>query len=471
MMRDFHENTQAACGDPGLAQKLKKATERQGTAREAICTELEDVERFRSLAADLRDDVLMNLDLNLALFMERAEAAGIKVHWAEDAEAACDLVRGVAKDHGVERIVKSKSMITEEIGLTPVLEKAGMEVVETDLGEFIIQLAGQKPSHIVIPAVHLSAGEVNAIFEQKIGYRGVPEPEALTRAARIYLREKFKTAQMGISGVNFGMAEQGLWTICTNEGNGRYVAGLPDVYLAVMGIERLVRDAHGVALMMKLLARFATGQRITQYVNLVHAPETENGPRHVHLVILDNGRSRILGTEYWRMLRCIRCGACLNVCPVFKRIGGQSFQGCYSGPMGSVLLPLQMGMEASGAPQKACSLCGLCDAVCPVKIPLSEMLLDLRNDWAAEGRGSPMERLSMAVGSWILQHPVAYRLARKMLRLGLLPRSQSGWIKSLPSLAGQWTREKDLPLPAKKGILPGKDLNDEQEYGGLPHEK
>jgi len=449
----FHTTTQKACADSALGEKLRNATDRPRAGRETICREFDGVERFRDLAAGLRDDVLAGLDGYLSEFVERTEAAGVRVHWASDAHAAQRAILGVAREQGVERIVKSKSMLTEEIDLSPVLEADGIDVVETDLGEFIIQLAGQKPSHIVMPAVHLSAAEVHEIFRHKIGYRGAADAEALTKAARDHLRGKFAAAQMGISGVNFAIADQGAWTICTNEGNGRYVAGLPRIYVAVMGLERIVRDGPDAAVILKLLARFATGQRITQYVNVARGPCAHDGPEQVHLVIVDNGRSRILGGDKWSMLRCIRCGACLNVCPVFRYIGGQSFPGCYSGPMGKVLLPLQKGLEIAGGPPKACSLCGVCGDVCPVKIPLPELLLELRNDLAEGGHGSVMERMGMKLGAWVFQHPLVYRLAQRVARFGLRPFGKEGWVEKLPSIPGEWTRVKDLPLPAKRSYL------------------
>jgi L-lactate dehydrogenase complex protein LldF len=449
----FFENTVAACADSALAAKLRAATERQVQARVAACREIDDVDALRDLAAALRDDVLAGLDGQLERFADKAEASGVHVHWAPDAAEARRIVSEVADSHGVQRIVKSKSMLTEEIGLTSHLEQAGLEVVETDLGEFIIQVARQGPSHIVIPAVHLSAADVAGIFEREIGYTGRPDPEPLTGAARAHLRQKFREAQMGISGVNFAVAEEGLWTICTNEGNGRYVAGLPKVYLAVMGIERIVRDMASAAVILKLLGRFATGQRITQYVNIIGGPSAPDGPEHVHLVILDNGRSRILGMRYWQMLRCIRCGACLNACPVFRRIGGQAFPGCYSGPMGSVLLPLQLGLDRAGSTAKACSLCRLCDTVCPVRIPLSEFLLELRADLASSGRGTIQERAAMGLAAWIMEHPLLYRLSQRALRAVLAPLGRSGWVGRLPALPGRWTGVKDLPLPARRSYL------------------
>ncbi len=449
----FYEKTLQACADRPLADKLKAATNRQLEAREASCGELEDVEALKQLAADVRDHALSNLDTLLESFSETLERNGVHVHFADDARDARSIIVEVAEDRGVKSVVKGKSMVTEEIGLNKSLEERGIEVIETDLGEFIIQLAGQPPSHIVLPAVHLSTSEVAGIFREKIGYDGPPDPEALTKAARVFLRKKFAEADMGISGVNFALAEEGAWLVCTNEGNGRYVMNMPKTYVAVMGAERIVQGWQDASVMLKLLGRFATGQRITQYVNAAGGPCSVDGPEEVHLVILDNGRSKILSGRYWRMLRCIRCGACLNVCPVFELVGGQSFPGCYSGPMGSVLLPLMLGHDAAGQAAKACSLCRACMSTCPVKIPLADLLIELRSDLVSGGCCSMLEKAGMSLAAFLLGRPMLYRLSQRLLRLGLRPLSRDGWVKYMPSLPGGWTGRKDLPLPAKESFL------------------
>ena len=455
--KDFYNNTVTACADSALSQKLQAATDRQSEARQTICEELDDVERFRNLAADLRNNVLSNLHSYLSKFVEGVEQAGVNVHWAADAQEAREIVCRIAKDHEVTSVVKGKSMITEEVGITDALMRDGLEVTETDLGEFIVQISTQKPSHIVLPAVHLSAQDVARIFTEKIDYCGGPDPQSLTKAARNYLRGKFKAASMGISGVNFAIAEQGVWVTCTNEGNGRYVMEWPKVYLAIMGIERIVQDADCAAVILKLLARFATGQRITQYTNLVKGP---NGrPKYVHLVLVDNGRSRILASKYWQMLRCIRCGACLNVCPVFRYIGGQVFPTCYSGPMGTVLAPLLIGLKNAGTVPKACSVCGICNQVCPVKIPLTDLLCELRNDLAESKYGNLLEKSAMSIGAFVLKHPALYRFAQKVMRPVLLPLSRNGWVKWMPSIPGRWTKVKDLPLPSRKSFLTRKRID------------
>ena len=468
MTVSFYKKTVAACKDTQLSQKLTAALETQINSRLRVSGELGDVEKYKKLGADVRDDVLANLDTHLAKFVEMATAAGVNVHWALDAAQARTIITDIAKQNGVERIVKSKSMITEEIELNHALEAENIEVTETDLGEFIIQVADQKPSHIVLPAIHLSRKDVADIFKDKIGYTNGDEPSILTKAAREHLRQKFKNAQMGISGVNFAIADQGLWTTCTNEGNARYVMTWPDIYVGVMGIERIVKDTDSAAVILKLLARFATGQRITQYTNFSKGPCTDDGPKQVHIVLLDNGRSRILAGKFRKMLRCIRCGACLNVCPVFRCIGGQNFPGSYSGPMGTVLLPLFKGFEATGKLPNACSVCGRCTETCPVKIPLHDYILDLRYERSKTKHRDWLEKFGMGVIAWAMSHPFIYRFGHRFAHLGLwFFTGQDGWVKWLPSIPGKWTKVKDLPLPAKKSYYASiKDKKQPEDSNG-----
>ena len=451
MTTTFYKKTVTACKDTGLSEKLTNALEAQIEKRESICSELGDVEKFKKLGADVRDNVLANLDKHLEQFVKNVTAAGVKVHWAKDDAEARQIISDIAKENDVKTVVKSKSMITEEIELNHSLEAEGIEVTETDLGEFIIQVADQKPAHIVLPAIHLSRQDVAEIFKDKIGYTDTDEPKILTKAARKHLRDKFKNADMGISGVNFAIADQGLWTTCTNEGNARYVMTWPNIYVGVMGIERIVQDTDAASVILKLLARFATGQRITQYTNFSKGPCDADGPKHVHLVLLDNGRSGILSGKYRKMLRCIRCGACLNVCPVFRSIGGQSFPGCYSGPMGTVLLPLFQGFEKTGKLPNACSVCGRCSETCPVKIPLHDYILELRYDRSKTRFRDKLEKFGMGIVGWAMRNPFIYRFGQRFAHMGLWWFTGSdGWVKWMPSIPGKWTQVKDLPLPAKK---------------------
>lgn len=453
MSPSFYDNTVRACEDKTLSAKLNSALETQINSRQHICEELGDVEKFKQLGADVRDDILLNLDKYLLQFVERVSGAGVKVHWAQDASQAREIIQRIAKQRNIERVVKSKSMITEEIELNDALEEQGVQVTETDLGEFIIQVADQKPSHIVLPAIHLSRQDVANIFKDKIGYTDSDDPAVLTKAAREYLRDKFKNAQMGISGVNFAIAKEGLWTTCTNEGNARYVMTWPKVYVGVMGIERIMQDIDSASVILKLLARFATGQRITQYTNFSKGPCKADGPEEVHLVLLDNGRSEILKGKFWKMLRCIRCGACLNVCPIFRCVGGQNFPGSYSGPMGTVLLPLFKGFQETGSLPNACSVCGRCTDTCPVKIPLHDLILELRYERSKTRFRDHLEKMGMAVMAWAMRHPSLYKLGQRFARPGLMLFSRRGWVKWLPSIPGKWTQVKDLPLPSKKTYI------------------
>jgi len=456
MVDQFLVASREAVSDKDLAAHLLTATTRQYTARQAIMQELEDLERLRELACSLRDRVLLNLDELLGRLVNNLTARGVKVHFAADAAAARRIVLEVCRSRSVKTIVKSKSMLSEEIHLSPELEQDGIEVTETDLGEFIVQLTGEGPSHIVTPAVHLDTQQVADVFRERIGFDGPAEPEALTKAARKHLRERFRRADMGISGVNFGVADPGLICVCTNEGNGRYVTGWPKTYLALMGMERLVANVSQLAVVLKLLARSSTGQRITQYTNLIFGPagQRQSGPEEMHLVIVDNGRSSILSGKHWRTLRCIRCGACLNACPVFRKLGGQVYGGCYSGPIGKILLPLLEGTEAHKHLPRISSLCGLCNQVCPVKVPIVETLLELREQLNDEGRRTFGEKAAMSMWSLGLTAPRMFRFAQKAMRVALKPLSRSGWVGTLviPPPAN-WTKVRDLPLPAKRSFV------------------
>jgi len=451
-MSNFFDRSHEAVECPGLAQKVTNATTRQFFARIEMCKDVPDVEQLRDLAATMRDDLLANLDRYLKTFTDNLQAAGVKVHFAEDAVAARRIICEIACQHNVKKITKSKSMATEEIDLNPALERAGIEVTETDLGEYIVQLAGHKPSHLVAPAVHLSTQDVAKLFKEKLNYDGPADPFVMTKFARKILREKFRASQMGISGVNFGIADPGLISICTNEGNGRYVTTWPPVYVALMGMERLVPDLSSASVVLKLLSRFSTGQRITQYVTMTHGPGTPDGPKEVHLVILDNGRSEILKTKYWRALRCIRCGSCLNACPVFRKLGGHAYGGPYSGPIGMMLLPLLYGLDKYADVPKASTLCGLCHDVCPVKMPVPDLLLELRNDTVQAKKTYLTERLFKAWAMGVT-HPWMFKLAQRFMPWVLKPLSRKGWVKFLPGPSGGWTKVKDLPLPAKQSFL------------------
>jgi L-lactate dehydrogenase complex protein LldF len=332
-------------------------------------------------------------------------------------------------------VVKSKSMASEEIGLNEHLEAAGIEVVETDLGEFIVQVAGEAPEHIIMPAIHKSREQVRDLFEPLAGRELGTDPADLINFARGHLRERFLSAPVGVTGVNFAVAETGTVVMVTNEGNGRMCSSLPRVHIAVMGMERVVAQASDLAVLLPLLTRSATGQKISSYVSMLSGPrrgDEGDGPDEMHVVILDNGRARVRETSYRSVLNCIRCGACQNVCPVYRQVGGTAYGWVYGGPIGAVLTPLLNGDHELS---HASSLCAACDDVCPVKIPLHELLLGLRRDRAADAAG-PMERLAFRLWGFAWSRPWIFRLSVRL----------AGRARGPVPLLRRWTRTRDLPV-------------------------
>ena len=354
----------------------------------------------------------------------------------------------IADRHNVRAVVKSKSMVTEEIGLNDALAEHGVEVVETDLGEWIIQLADQPPSHIIAPAIHLTRQDVADIFNRHAPGGGdlAPDPDALCAFARQSLREKFLAADMGISGCNLAVAETGSMVLVTNEGNGRLVTSLPKVHVAVMGMERIVESWEQVDLLVSLLPRAATGQELNVYVNQITGPAKRaqgeiDGPDELHLVILDNGRSDLIGGEFQEMLNCIRCGACLNVCPVYRQIGGHAYGWCYSGPMGAVLIPLLNQAEEAGELSNASTLCGACYDACPVKIPLQDLLLSLRR--SRKDDKPKAEQLAWKAWAMAWSNPTAYRLSTESA-------AKIGRVLPAKAFPDGWTGGREIPR-ARKG--------------------
>jgi len=352
-------------------------------------------------------------------------------------------------------VVKSKSMTSEEIHLNHALEEAGIETVETDLGEYIIQLAGHRPSHIVGPAVHLSAAQIAEILSKPAGQRLPAEREVLAGFARQALRQKFAQADVGISGVNFAIAETGSIVLVTNEGNGRLTCALPRCHIAVMGIEKVIPRLIDLPYFLKVLARAATGQKLSVYTQIINGPRQPgelDGPDELHLVILDNGRSRILGSPLRESLFCIRCGACLNACPIYRSVGGHSYGGVYAGPIGAVLTPLYDGLAANHHLPHASSLCGACQAACPVKIQIPEMLIKLREQLHHEpGHKSRLESLAYGMWARTLRTPWLYRLGTWLATrtIGRLKR-RDPWLKRLPGKLHGWTGKRDFPAPASQ---------------------
>jgi L-lactate dehydrogenase complex protein LldF len=448
---EFAVRAKRALADEHLQGALDYGTERLMGNRERAWAELDDVEALRERAREIRTATIARLDHYLDEFTSAAEARGTQVFRARNAEQANAYVVEVCRRAGARLAVKSKSMASEEIGLNAALEDAGVRALETDLGEYLLQLAGKHPAHIVAPAIELTREQCAELLSAAEGEPVPAELDALVGAARRQLRRAFQEAEVGITGANFGVAETGSICLVTNEGNGRLVSALPRVHVAIMGLERLVPTLPELAVLLRLLGRSGTGQALTVYTTLLTGPRRpgeEDGPEASHVVILDNGRSKLRGGRYESMLNCIRCGACLNVCPVYRRAGGNAYSDVYSGPMGAVLLPLLNGLERTAALPHASSLCGACTAACPVKIPLHELLIDLRADLVGQGIASRGERLGFTLWSLAWSRPWLYRLTTRLARLGqpLAGRIGPGkaWAagRTLPRLARRRYRDR-----------------------------
>jgi L-lactate dehydrogenase complex protein LldF len=433
---------------------VQQATDRFVGGRAARVAELPQWEQLRQIGSDIRQHTIENMDVYLTQLEEKVIAAGGHVHWAETAEDANQIVLQIAKAHHVRTAVKSKSMATEEIGLNHALEQAGIQAIETDLGEYIIQLAGTGPSHIIVPAVHLKKEEIAEIFSDKLAIDAPADPIELTRIAREVLREKFLDAEMGISGGNFLIAETGTLVLVTNEGNGRMCTTMPDLHVAVVGIDKVIPDWESLTVFLKLLARSATGQKLSTYTQFITGPrraEGEFGPREFHLVLLDNGRSKVLQDPVGReVFKCIRCGACANVCPVYKNVGGFAYGWFISGPIGAILSPQMLGTQAARELPYASTLCGACAEVCPVKIPIPTILRHLRrrvaegDEFAAPTLPVPV-RLAANLGSFALAQNWIYRFGTKILPTFMSVFKRGDWIPRAPYPLSRWTKARPLP--------------------------
>ena len=447
----FREVARAKLADEHTLAALDAATGRLLAGREQAWDELDGVEELRERAREIRTRTIDELDRHLDDFERAVAERGGQVYRCATGEEARRTVADICRSAGARLAVKSKSMASEEIGLNEALEAAGVRPVETDLGEYILQLAGEHPVHIIAPALEKTAADTAELLSRAEGSPVPAELGELTRAARRQLREAFLTAEVGITGANFGVAETGSVCLVTNEGNGRLTSSLPRVHVALMGIERVVPTLADLAVLLRLLARSGTGQKLTAYTTLLTGPRRPgepDGPEELHVVLLDNGRSSLLGGRYGEMLNCIRCGACLNVCPVYRKAGGGAYGPVYSGPMGAVLAPLLAGLEHAPALPHASSLCGACTAACPVKIPLHELLLELRCDLIEEGVAARRERLAFAAWSLAWSRPWTYRFTTALARLGqpLAGRFGPGkaWASGrvLPSLARKRYRDR-----------------------------
>lgn len=436
--------------DPRIQTAISSSVQRLRSHRLEAWSELEDVPALRSRAHDVRMEAVRNIDRYLGEFTEALEARGGHVKVCATAEEACEYIIEVCRRHEAKLVAKSKSMATEEIGLNAALEGAGIRPVETDLGEYVLQLGSEHPVHIVAPAIEKTKEQVAELFTRVEG-RPVPaELEELTLSARRQLREVFLSADVGVTGANFAVAETGTIVTVTNEGNGRLVASLPRVHIAVTGIERLVPTLGDLVPLLTLLGRSGTGQRLTSYTHLVTGPRRpgeEDGPEELHVVFLENGRRNLMGTKYEEMLACIRCGACLNVCPIYRKTAGEAYGPVYSGPMGAVLVPLLVTLPKAPALPHASSLCGACTEACPVNIPLHELLLELRSDLSEQKVASVWERLAFSLWSLVWSTSAGYRLSTWAARIGSRFAGSLGpgrvWAagRSLPELAERRFRD------------------------------
>ena len=446
----FRARVREALADAPLQEALDRNAERRRAAWEGAFATLPDADEARREARRIRVDTLDRLEDLLGQFRLRLEENGVDLHFASTAREACDHVVAIARAHGAARAAKSKSMISEEIGLNDALQQSGIGVVETDLGEFIVQLRGEPPAHIITPAIHLRRQDVGRTFADRLGVPFTTDVEEMTAAARRELRRVFLEADVGISGVNFGVAETGTLCLITNEGNGRMVTTLPPVHIALMGVERLVPTLTDLTRVLAVLPRAATGQILTSYTSLLQTPrqpEDAEGPLERHLILVDNGRLAMRQSPLAEALLCIRCGACLNACPVYREIGGHAYASVYPGPIGSVLSPGLFGLGTHGHLAKASTLCGACREACPVDIDLPTLLLRVRDRYReAFPPGSGSRRSSMRAFAWIMESPWRYRVAQRVGALGswLLPKTKS-WIRQLPRPLNAWTHRRDFP--------------------------
>lgn len=447
---DLRRNTQNV--PPSIRAATLKNTRTAVTKRAEAVQHLgvEYWERLRQTAHDIRLHAITHLDQYLPMLESNVRAAGGQVHWASDAAEAHRLVIDIAQQHRAQRIVKVKSMVSEELALNDALRAAGLTALETDLGEYIVQLDGSRPSHPTNPSLHYSKEYIADLFQRKLDVDAPPEPKVLTEIARVKLRQEFLRAEMGISGGNFLIAETGTLVLVTNEGNGRMCTTLPPVHVAIVGIEKVVPTWDAVAILLQLLARSTTGQQMSAYTTFITGTRA-GGPREFHLILLDNGRTRILQDAHLReTLLCIRCGACANICPVFQQVGGLAYDAPYSGPIGAILSPQLWGIARAGDLPFASTLCGACAETCPVKIPIPQILLRLRHR-AVEGDtleppvAPTLVRAGARVGTLAFAWAWLYEFGTQMLKWVQWPFQRGDWLPALPPPANRWTLARPFP--------------------------
>jgi L-lactate dehydrogenase complex protein LldF len=453
----FNDRARGAVADEQLHDSIELFTHKSVAGRNAVLNALPEAPELRERAYRIKQETMANLDRYLEQMADAVEERGGNVFFAADGEDVVRYVGDLARRKGAKVITKSKSMATEEIELNRRLEEdyAGLEIVETDLGEWIAQLAGDTPSHIVGPILHMNRRRITEVLSRTAGEELPPDVEALGSFARRRLREKFLTADIGITGANFGVAETGTVATVTNEGNARLVTSVPPVHVVVMGIEKLVPRFTDLSVFVRLLARSSTGQKLTVYTNFITGPRAEgelDGAEEYHLILMDNGRSRLLGTEFEEALYCIRCGACLNVCPVYRQTGGHAYGSTYSGPIGAVITPLLKGHDEAKDLPHASSLCGACWEACPVGIPLHDLLLKLRNQQVEEGLAGKAQEIAFKGFESTMKRPALYNISSKAGRLAQKPLLRDGSVRPLLGPLSAWTDSRDLPPLAEKSF-------------------
>lgn len=452
---EFLAASEEALQSANLQIALSRLGETLAAGNKTAFEKLPGSSLLRDKARAIKDETLAHLDEHIETLEKAIIARGGHVHFADDGADAVEIVQRIVRERGVKTIVKSKSMVTEEIHLNRHLEETGVEVTETDFGEFIIQVAGERPSHLVGPALHKTAEEMAVLLNNRFNQKLTKDPHEMAQFARGVLRQKFAEADMGITGGNFLVAETGTVVIISNEGNARLTSSVPRIIVSIVGIEKVIPKLADLPIFLKVLARAATGQKMSIYTSLVTGPRKPgeiDGPEEFHLVLLDNGRSRILGGPMRESLFCIRCGACLNICPVYRKIGGHAYGGTYSGPIGAVITPLFDGLKENYHQPHASSLCGACQAACPVKIQIPELLIRNRAAQHDEHVAPRGEEFIYRVWAKMMRSPRMFRLGA-WFASRVLPRfARDGWLTKLPGPLAGWTKCRDFPAPAMRSF-------------------